>query len=71
MNYIELECIINPFDAEISEILTAELGKLGYESFKEQEDALLAYITEDQFSLEELSSIYVLSAKVGNALFLE
>jgi ribosomal protein L11 methyltransferase len=49
MDYIELNCTIDPFDANIAEILTAELSEMGYESFVEQESGILAYIRADQF----------------------
>jgi ribosomal protein L11 methyltransferase len=61
MNYIELDCKISPYNAEIAEILTAELSELGYESFVETETGLLAYIQEDIFKEETLPSIGIVS----------
>ncbi len=49
MNYTELICK-KPVDTEELEILIAELAALGFESFTEEEDRLLAYIPEKDFS---------------------
>jgi ribosomal protein L11 methyltransferase len=46
MDYIELTLQI---DADFVEILMAELGELGFESFVETEDGLEAYIQEETF----------------------
>lgn len=46
MDYIELTLQI---DADFVEILMAELGELGFESFVETEDGLEAYVQEDVF----------------------
>lgn len=61
MNYIELECLITPFDNQISEILTAELSEIGFESFVENENSLLAYIKADLFDENQLKEISILS----------
>ena len=62
MNYIELKCPA-PSDPEQGEILVAQLANIGYESFSEEEGAILAYIPEKDFSKEQLLSIaYIKSA---------
>lgn len=56
MTYLEFEFHINP-KVPATEILIAELGALGFESFVEKEEVLLAYIPKNfpyQFRLEEL-----------------
>jgi ribosomal protein L11 methyltransferase len=63
MNYIELECIIEPFDPVVSEILVAELGELGFESFVEQENGVLAYIQSNQFKAGMEKDLDILSNK--------
>ncbi|MCE6990716.1 50S ribosomal protein L11 methyltransferase [Dyadobacter sp. CY323] len=58
MNYIEVEIHV---EADFSEIIVAELGEAGYESFVETEDGLLAYIQEEGFDqkiLDELTAKY-------------
>ncbi|WP_077923010.1 50S ribosomal protein L11 methyltransferase [Spirosoma sp. 209] len=47
MNYIELQLTVSP---DYTDILTAELAELGYESFVETDEGLNAYITEDDFA---------------------
>jgi ribosomal protein L11 methyltransferase len=49
VDYIELTCE-KPRSEEQLEILIAELAELGFESFKEEADHLLAYIPEKDFS---------------------
>lgn len=49
MDYIELTCE-KPRSEEQLEILIAELAELGFESFTEEADHLLAYIPEKDFS---------------------
>lgn len=46
MNYIELSLTLSP---DYTDILMAELGELGFESFVETDEGLLAYVTEDLF----------------------
>ncbi len=67
MDYIELTCIIKPYSTEISEILVAGLGELGYESFEEHDDSLQAYIIEKEFDktrVKQLLSDYNLSSRI-------
>ncbi len=54
MNYIELKCE-KPATEEQLEILIAELAELGFESFTEEADHLLAYIPESDYSKDLLS----------------
>lgn len=55
MEYTKLNCKIEP-DTEINrEILIAELGSIGYESFTETEQTVEAYIPTAEFSDESLS----------------
>lgn len=67
MDYIELTCIIIPYDPEASDILIAGLGELGFESFVEQKDSLQAYIIENEFEetkVKELLSNYNLHSRI-------
>ena len=47
MNYYELKFTYeSPIEATIiSDVLTSELGEIGFESFTEDEDGLLAYVS--------------------------
>ncbi len=57
MNYIEFEISILPYYSEISEILIAELAEVGFESFSETTNSLLAYIPENLIEIENIKSI--------------
>ncbi|MCF6171725.1 MAG: 50S ribosomal protein L11 methyltransferase [Bacteroidales bacterium] len=61
MNYIELKCPA-PSDPEQGEILIARLADIGYESFSEEEEALLAYIPAKDFSMGKVRSIAFLKS---------
>lgn len=50
MEYSELKCIPKRSESAGFEILTALLGEMGFESFTEEDNALLAYIPSDLFS---------------------
>ncbi len=63
MNYIELRCKINPYSSEVAEILMAELSNFPFESFVENETELLAYIKEEDWSEDILSSLYIAKNK--------
>jgi len=55
MEYTKINCLINP-DSEINrEILVAELGVIGYESFTETDLLVEAYIPSSDFSVEKLN----------------
>ncbi|KAA6441420.1 50S ribosomal protein L11 methyltransferase [Dyadobacter flavalbus] len=54
MNYIELDLKVEP---DYSEILMAELGEAGFESFVETEEGLLAYIQETDFDENEIHNL--------------
>ncbi len=57
MEYTKTTCILNP-DSEINrEILVAELGNIGYESFSETDESIEAYIATPGFSRENLLHI--------------
>lgn len=54
MNYIEVDLKV---DADFSEILMAELGEAGFESFVETDGGLLAYIEENDFDEQNLHDL--------------
>lgn len=58
MEYTKINCKIEP-DIEINrEILIAELGNIGYESFVETDDLVEAYIPSADFSNDDLSTLF-------------
>lgn len=54
MNYVELEIQV---ESDFSEILMAELGEAGFESFVETDEGLLAYIQEADFDEAKIVEI--------------
>ena len=60
MDYMELRCRVVPAEPGY-EILIAELSELGYDSFVENEDELLAYIAEGDFNKNDLDHLDILS----------
>ncbi|GAB4009307.1 50S ribosomal protein L11 methyltransferase [Spirosoma sp. KCTC 42546] len=54
MNYSELQLRLSP---DYTDILTAELAELGYESFVETDEGLNAYITEPNFNEEAIQEL--------------
>ncbi len=58
MDYIELQISLTPYSTALSELLTAELGELGYESFVDTDTGLNAYIPVNQYSENELKVLF-------------
>ncbi|TLP77053.1 50S ribosomal protein L11 methyltransferase [Maribacter sp. ACAM166] len=58
--YIEYRFTVKP-PGPASDILIAELGEAGFESFLEEEDAVLAYIQKVDWSVDILKEIDILS----------
>ncbi len=54
MEYVQLTFVIDPYSSGVSEMLTAGLDNLGYESFQEEEPYLLAFIPEERYDRSEL-----------------
>ena len=59
-NYIEYTFTVSPFQPA-TDILIAQLGEVGFESFVETEVGVLAYIKKDDWSDDMLSSIQILT----------
>jgi ribosomal protein L11 methyltransferase len=58
MEYIELQITLKPSTAELSEVLTAELGELGYESFTDTEKGLNAYIPVNLYQENQAKVVF-------------
>ncbi len=54
MNYIELQLTLDP---DFTDILIAELGELGFESFVETDEGVNAYIPESDFRQAEVDAV--------------
>ena len=57
MEYLKTSCNLQPDTGINREILVAELGNIGYESFTETPECLEAYISASDFSEEALSHL--------------
>ena len=60
-NYLEFQFKISPLQPG-SEILIAELGYAGFESFVENEDGITAYIQSEEYTDEMLEDIQILES---------
>ncbi|MFO7864520.1 MAG: 50S ribosomal protein L11 methyltransferase [Salinivirgaceae bacterium] len=67
MNYIELQINTVPTIEGFNEILMAELGDIGFESFSEDQNQLLAYVSKDSY---QESLIQSLSVQYGDFQFI-
>lgn len=56
MEYIELDCRVSPTEPG-NEIVIAELGEIGFESFVENEQGLVAYIQKPEYTQEVINKL--------------
>lgn len=61
-NYFEFHFKIDPVQPA-SEILIAELGYLGFESFVENDDGITAYIPEEEYEDDLLANVHILQSE--------
>lgn len=61
MNYIEYDFKVSPLEPTV-EILIAELGEVGFESFVENEEGVLAYIQQADWNESVLEDIQILQS---------
>ena len=61
-NYLEFNFKIEPLQPA-SEILVAELGYLGFESFVEEEDGITAYIPAEEYEDDLLAGVHILQSE--------
>ncbi|PIB30557.1 50S ribosomal protein L11 methyltransferase [Maribacter sp. 4G9] len=59
MIYMEYKFLVEPLQPA-SDILIAELGEVGFESFVEEETGILAYIQKDDWHVNMLDGLYIL-----------
>lgn len=57
MKYLEIQLEIKPNNEAIGDILTSELGNIGFDSFVEDDDKILAYIQEKLFEEDNLKKV--------------
>lgn len=61
-NYLEFHFTVNP-PQPASEILIAELGYLGFESFVENPDGITAYIPVEEYEEDLLAGVHILQSE--------
>ncbi|MBR9758264.1 MAG: 50S ribosomal protein L11 methyltransferase [Algicola sp.] len=66
--YIGYKFVIAPLQPG-AEILIAELGAAGFESFVEEEDGVLAYIQKDEWHEDILDAVQILSSEAFDITF--
>ena len=57
MNYLKINIEIKPFEEWVRDVLAAQLGEIGFESFTETETGLEAFIPENQFNETNLEEV--------------
>lgn len=57
MNYIEVDIVCTPNNETISEVLSATLGEIGFESFVDTDTGVKGYIQKQLFDKEALDSL--------------
>ncbi|HET7360636.1 MAG TPA: 50S ribosomal protein L11 methyltransferase, partial [Salinimicrobium sp.] len=61
MDYLEFKFVVHPCQPA-SEILIAELGMLGFESFVEHQDGISAYIPKEEYEEDILAGVHILQS---------
>ena len=57
MKYFELAFTVNPCNEIVTDVLSATLGDIGFDSFVESEGGILAYVQQSLFDEEALKSV--------------
>ncbi|MFP4556341.1 MAG: 50S ribosomal protein L11 methyltransferase [Bacteroidales bacterium] len=64
MQYAEVIISINPYSQQNAEIITALLAELGFDSFSDADNGLMAYIPSEQLNHSDLKTLFS-SLKLG------
>lgn len=67
MNFIQVDFKIEPYEEYIADILAAELGEMGFDTFIPVENGLQAFVSSDNFNAEILSQLisdFVIEAEI-------
>ena len=57
MKYYEVKCLLQPFSEMAADLLSAELAEIGFESFSQTEDGLLAYILQSEWDENRMQQL--------------
>ena len=67
MNFIQVDFCITPYEEYVADVLAAELGEMGFDTFVPTSDGLQAFIAEELFDedvLKSLISDFVIEATI-------
>lgn len=68
MQYTEVDFTLTPA-SPWNDVLAAELGEIGFESFVTTDEGLTAYISSDQFNEEEMKKVETLNSELVKASY--
>ena len=57
MKYYEVKCSLQPFSETAADVLSAELAEIGFESFSQTEDNLLAYVQRSEWDEDRMRQV--------------
>ena len=57
MKYYEVKCTLRPFSEAATDVLSAMLAEIGFESFSQTEDELLAYIQQSEWDEDRMQQV--------------
>ena len=57
MKYFEVKCALQPFSEDAADVLSAMLSEIGFESFSQTEDCLLAYIQQSEWDEDRMQQV--------------
>ena len=57
MRYYEVNCLLEPFSEVAADLLSAQLAEIGFESFSQTEDCLLAYIQQSEWDEAKMRQV--------------
>lgn len=68
MDYIEVSFTINPISTIVADVLAAHLAEIGFDSFVESENGMLAYIAKPNFMFEQLKTVVETVSEYGSTI---
>ena len=57
MRYFEVKCTLHPFSEDAADVLSASLAEIGFESFSQTEDGLLAYVQQKDWNEDKMQEV--------------
>ena len=57
MKYFEVKCVLQPFSEVAADLLSADLAEIGFESFSQTDDCLLAYIQQNMWDDAKMQQV--------------